>query len=105
MLWEGVGDGVGPIMLWHEFGNLCLAFAFVGVAAVFGGEHNKVTDLIDILRCPVFISMIFLADFRSKEVVLCFVNIEIARCDDLMCGDLLSGCMFSKGDNWWNDAW
>ena len=100
-----MGDGVGAVMSWHEFGNPCLAFAFVVAAAVFGGEHNKVTDLIDILRCPVFISMICLADFCSKEVVLCFLNIEIDTCDDLMCGDLLGGCMFSKGDNWWNDAW
>ena len=92
-------------MLWHEFGNPCLAFAFVVVVAVFGGEHSKVTNLIDILWCLVFIGMVCLVDFHSKEVVLCFLNIEIDTCNDFMCSDLLSGCMFSKGDNWWNDVW
>jgi hypothetical protein len=34
---EGVGDSVGAIMSWHEFGDPCLAFAFVVAAAIFSG--------------------------------------------------------------------
>jgi hypothetical protein len=44
--------------LWHEFGDLCFAFAFIVAAAVFGGEHDKVSNLIDVLWCPVLIGVV-----------------------------------------------
>jgi hypothetical protein len=48
-----VCDCVGAIMSWHEFGNLCFAFAFVIAVSIFSGEHDKVADLIDIFGCLV----------------------------------------------------
>ena len=100
-----MSDCVGTIMVRHEFGNLCFAFAFVVAAVVVSGKHDKVTDLINIFRCPVFIGVVCLADFCSKEVVLCFLNIKVHLCDDIMCSCLLSGSIFGEGHNWRNDAW
>ena len=46
-------DGIGGVISQHEFGNPCLAFVFVVAAAVFCGEHYEVTNLIEVLWCPV----------------------------------------------------
>ena len=96
---------VGTIMARHEFSNSCFAFAFVVVVAVVSGKHDKVTDLINILQCPVFIGMVCLVDFSSKEVVLCFLNIKVDSGDAVVCSCLLSGSIFGEGHNWRNDAW
>jgi hypothetical protein len=37
---EGVCDGVGTVISWHEFCNTHFAFAFVILAPVFCGEHD-----------------------------------------------------------------
>lgn len=37
---EGVCDGVGTIISWHEFCNTHFAFAFVILALVLCGEHD-----------------------------------------------------------------
>jgi hypothetical protein len=92
---EGVSDCVGAIMLQHEFGDLCFAFAFVVVAVIFSGEHDKVANLIDILWCLVFIGMVFLVYFGSKEVVLYFLNIKIYMFDNAVCSCLFDGSIFS----------
>ena len=89
----------------HEFSNLCFAFVFVVAAAIFGGKHDKVTNLINIFWCLVFIGVVCLADFSSKEVVLCFLNIKVDLGDGVVCSCLLSGSIFSKGHNGRNDAW
>jgi hypothetical protein len=92
-----VCDCVGAIMSWHKFGNPCFAFASVVAAAVFSGEHDKVPNLINILWCLVFIGMVCLVDFGREEVVLCFLNIKVDSCDDVMCSYLISGSIFSRG--------
>jgi hypothetical protein len=37
---EGVCDGVGTIISWHEFCNTHFVFAFVILVPVFCGEHD-----------------------------------------------------------------
>ena len=86
-----MGDGVGPVISWHEFGYPCFALAFIVAAAVFGGEHDKVSNLIDVLRCPVFIGMVCLMDFGGCEVVLGLLDIECDASDNVMCSGLFGG--------------
>ena len=100
-----MSDCVGTIMMRHEFSDLCFAFVFVVVAAIFSGKHDKVINLINILQCPVFIGVVCLVDFSSKEVVQCFLNIEVDLGDDVVCSCLLSSSIFGKGHNRRNDAW
>ena len=57
-----MSDCVGTIMMRHEFSDLCFAFAVVVAAAIFGGKHDKVTNLINIHWCPVFIGIVCLVD-------------------------------------------
>ena len=92
-------DCVGAIMSWHEFGNLCFAFAFVVVVAVFGGKHDKVSYLINVLRHPVFIGVVCLADFGGHKVVLSLLDIECDSGDDVMCGGLFGGGICGEGSN------
>jgi hypothetical protein len=102
---EGVCDCVGPIMSWHEFGNSCFAFAFVIAVAIFGREHYKVINLIHILWHLVLIGMVCLVNFGSKEVVLCFLNIGVDMCNDVMCSDLLSSDIFGEWHYRRDDTW
>jgi hypothetical protein len=102
---EGMCDCVRAVLSWDEFGNSCFAFAFVVVVVIVSGEHDEVFDLIDIFQCPVFIGMVCLVDFGSKEVVLCLLNIEVDMCDDVMHSDLFGGGIFGRGYNWRHDAW
>ena len=101
---ECMGNGVGAVMSRHKFGYPCFAFSFVILAAIFGGEHDKVTNLIDIFWCSVFIGMVGLADLGSKEIVLCLLNIKGDPGDDFMCSCLFSSCIFSEGNERRNDA-
>ena len=102
---EGVGDCVGTIMTRHEFSDSCFAFVFVVAAVIFGGKHDKVANLINLLWCLVSIGMVCLVDFSSKEVVLCFLNVKVDSCNDVVCSCLLSGSIFSEGHNRRNDVW
>ena len=101
---ECVGNGVGAVMSRHKFGYPCFAFSFVISAVIFSGEHDKVTNLIDVFWCPVFIGMVGLTDLGSKEIVLCLLNIEDDLGDDVMCSCLLSSCIFGEGDERRNDV-
>ena len=69
-------DGVGAVILWHEFGYVGFSLVFVVAATVFGGEHYKVADLVNIFWCTMIIGMVCLLDFCSKEVVLSLLDIE-----------------------------
>ena len=46
-------DGVGAIILWHEFGYMGFSLAFVVAVAVLSREHYKVTNLVNIFWCTV----------------------------------------------------
>ena len=69
-------DGVGAIVLWHEFGYVGFSLAFVVAVVVFSGEHHKVTDLINVFWCTVFVGMVCLPDFCCKEIVLSLLDVE-----------------------------
>ena len=90
-------DGVGAIIPWHEFHNVGLAFAFVVLAVVLCVEHDKVTNLVHVFWCTVFIGMVGLSDFGSEEVVLCLLDIKYNRTVPHMllhCFSLNGTCLF-----------
>ena len=58
-----VCDGVGTMVPWNKFGYTGFSFAFLVVAAVFGGKHHKVADLINVFWCAMFVGMVCLMDF------------------------------------------
>ena len=91
MFREGVYDGIWSVIPWHEFCNTGFAFAFVIASAIFHGEHDKVTDGVDLFRCTMLICMVCLLDSGSKEIVLCLLDIEGDTCDDVVGSDLFHG--------------
>jgi hypothetical protein len=95
---------VGAVILWHEFGNPCFAFAFIIVAAVFGGEHNKVSNLVDVLWCLVFVGVVCLMDFGGCEVVLGLLDVKCNMCDNIVCSGLFCGGICGQWGDRWDDA-
>jgi hypothetical protein len=77
--------------LWHEFSDPCFAFAFIVAAPVFGGEHDKVSNLVDVLQCPVFVGVVCLTDFSGCEVVLGFLDIKCDTSDNVVCSGGICG--------------
>ena len=67
------------------------SLAFVVAAAVFGGEHHKVTDLINFFWCTVFVGMVCLLDFCCKEVVLSLLDVECNTGHNFVGRGLFSG--------------
>jgi hypothetical protein len=75
---------VGAVIARHEFCHPFLAFPFVAPAAVVCGEHDLVANLKLLIWGTVFIGMVCLSDFCSKEVVLRFLDIKLTW-DDMSC--------------------
>ena len=93
-----MGDCVGTVVPQHEFGYMGFSFAFVVAAAVFGGKHQEVPDLINILWGMVFIGVVCLTDFGSKEVVLSLLDIECDMGYDLVGSGLFRGGICTEWD-------
>ena len=74
------------------------SFAFVVVVAVFGGKHHKVPDLVNILWGTVFIGVVCLTDFGSKEVVLSLLDVECDTGYDLVGSGLFRGGICAEWD-------
>ena len=71
---------------------------FVVAVVVFSGKHHKVTNLINVFWCTVFIGMVYLMDFGSKEVVLSLLDIKFNTGDDFVGGGLFNGNVCTEQD-------
>ena len=92
--------GVRAIISWHEFCDAGLSLAFVVPVAVFCGEYDKVTNLVDIFQHVVLVGMAGLSDFGSKKNILDLLHVKCNMCYGLVCS-----CLFSCGIAWERHNW
>ena len=95
-------NSVGTIIPWHKFGYMGFSFTFVVAAVVFGGKHYKVTYFVNIFWCTVFVGVVCLTDFGSKEVVLSLLHINCDMGYDLVSSGLFSSSVCAEQNYQWD---